>query len=59
MLSKKEELLDRLIEAAKYHKNSSLEQNTMYDSQALDIIKVDEDQECRYGSAQGTILYDF
>ena len=31
----------------------------MYDSQALDIIKVDEDQECRYGSAQGTILYDF
>lgn len=43
MLSEKEELLDRLIEAAKYHKNSSLEQNTMYDSQALDIIKVAED----------------
>lgn len=59
MLSEKEELLDRLIEAAKYHENSSLEQNTMYDSQALDIIKVAEDQDCRYGSAQGTILHAF
>lgn len=59
MLSEKEELLDRLIEAAKYHKNSSLEQNTMYDSQALDIIKVAEDQDYRYGSAQGTILHAF
>lgn len=31
----------------------------MYDSQALDIIKIAEDQDCRYGSAQDTILYDF
>lgn len=59
MLSEKEELLDRLIEAAKYHKNSSLEQNTMYNSQALDIIKVAEDQDCRYGINQGTILHAF
>lgn len=59
MLSEKRELLNDLIEETRYHKDSSSKENKIHDSQALEIIKVAEDQDCRYGSAQGTILYDF
>lgn len=59
MLSEKRELLNDLIEETRYHKDSSSKENKIHDSQALEIIKVAEDQDCRYGSAQGTILHAF